>query len=279
MTDLRFKRDDVLKRLRDKIARKEAILVCGAGAGLIARLENQSGADIIVVYSSGHYRISGHPAIAGNLPLGDSNQIVYDMGKNDILPMVRDTPVAAGVYGLDVTRDLGRFMEQLGELGYSGVISFPTVAKFSGDMRRELESVGLGFQREVDMLALARQKGFFTMSYCYSPEEARRLAAVGTDIIISHCGLTTGGDVGAREQDPLDLAAERTQAILSAALEEHPGVIPLCHGGSIATPEDAAYVIGHSCAKGFVGASSVERLPVERAIKETVAAYRAIRLA
>ena len=169
MTDLRFKRDDVLKRLRDKIARKEAILVCGAGAGLIARLEDQSGADIIVVYSSGHYRISGHPAIAGNLPLGDSNQIVYDMGKNDILPMVRDTPVAAGVYGLDVTRDLGRFMEQLGELGYSGVISFPTVAKFSGDMRRELESVGLGFQREVDMLALARQKGFFTMSYCYSP--------------------------------------------------------------------------------------------------------------
>lgn len=279
MMSLRFEREAVLKKLRGKIAAKEAILVCGAGAGLIARLEDQNGADIIVVYSSGHFRMNGHPAIAGNLPLGDCNQIMYDMGKNDILPIVKSTPVAAGVYGLDVTRDLGRFMEDLGALGYSGVISFPTVTKFSGAMRKELESVGLGFQRELDMLALAREKGFFTMSYCYSPEEARQLAQVGTDIIISHCGLTTGGDVGAQEQDPLDIAAERTQAILAAALEENPEVIPLCHGGSISTPADAAYVIGHSCAKGFVGASSVERLPVERAIKETVAQYKAIRLA
>ena len=278
MLSLKYQREAVLERLYGKIQNKEAILVCGAGTGLIARLEDQSGADIIVVYSSGRFRMNGHPAIAGNLPLGDCNQIMYDMGKNDILPVVKNTPVAAGVYGLDVTRDLEKFMVELGELGYSGVISFPTVAKFSGAMRAELESVGLGFQRELDLLKKASRLGFFTMSYCYSPQEARELAQVGTDIIISHCGLTTGGDVGAQGQAPLEVAASRTDEILSAALEENPRIIPLCHGGSISTPADAAFVINHSCAKGFVGASSVERLPVEKAIKDTVTQYLSIKV-
>lgn len=278
MLNLKFSREQVLSSLKEKIDRKEAILVCGAGDGIVARIEDQSGADIIVVYSSGKYRMAGYPAIAGNLPLGDSNQIMYDMGKDLILPVVKNTPVAAGVYGLDVTRNLPKFMTELAEIGYSGVISFPTVAKFSGAMRNELESVGLGFKRELKLIEDAAKLGYFTMSYCYSPEEAKMLADVGVDIIISHCGLTTGGDVGARGQAPLDEAVKRTQAILSAALENKPDIITLCHGGSISSPSDAEYVIQRTCAVGFVGASSVERIPVERAVSGIVRDFKSIKL-
>lgn len=270
-------RESILSALQEKIRQGLPVIATAAGAGLIARLEEKSGADLIVVYNSGRYRMNGIASIAGNLPIGDANQIVYDMGRDQILPMVKHTPVVAGIYGVDPTRDMRRFLLSLKELGYSCVINFPTIGKMSGQIRKELENVGLGFQREVDALVLAKELGFVTLAYCYNPEEAEILARNGIDIIVSHVGLTAGGDVGVTKVSPLDIAIEKTEEILSAAKRVKPDIIPLCHGGPIVTPEDVAQVLQRTCAVGFVAASSIERLPIERAVTDTVAALKGVR--
>lgn len=274
----RIPREEILKNMREKIARGEALLACGVGTGLIARLCDQAGVDLVGVYNSGRYRMNGIAAIAGNLPIGDANAIMYDMATRDILYQVKKTPVIGGIYGVDPSRDMQRFLESLCEIGLSGVQGFPTVGKLSGKIRDELEQVGLGFKKEIETLKMAGKLGLLTMSYCYSVEDAKIIADAGIDLIIPHMGLTTGGDVGTKHQSPLEVAAERTEEIIQAALAIKPDIIPLCHGGAISSPADAAYIIHNTSAKGFVGASSIERIPVEKAIKNVVAEYRAIRL-
>lgn len=275
----RLDREKYLAGFREEIARGRALMACAAGNGLVARLEEKNCADMIIVYNSGKYRMDGIASIAGNLPIGDANQIVKEMGEKQILNMVKHTPVVAGIYGVDPTRDMSAFLDELAGIGFSGVINFPTVGKLSGAIRRELEQVGLGFEKEVSSLALAKKKGFFTMAYCYKAEEAKILAEAGIDIIVSHVGLTAGGDVGVKGNEPLEQAIEKTGEILSAALEKNPEMIALCHGGPIVTPEDAARVIGSTCAKGFVAASSIERLPVEQAVGDTLKKLKSLSLA
>ena len=275
---MRFERQAVLDGMRRRIRENRPVIVTAAGAGLIARVEDKAGADAIVVYNSGLYRMNGIASIAGNLPIGDANAIVREMGRTQILGAVKNTPVVAGIYGVDPTREMGAFLQELADIGYSGVINFPTVGKLSGAIRAELEQVGLGFAREIEALKTAARLGFFTMAYCYCPEEARLLADAGIDILVSHVGLTAGGEVGVRKASPLDQAAEKTAAILSAGLAANPGIIPLCHGGPIATAADLQYVCDNTPAAGFVAASSIERLPVEGSVADTVSALRAVRL-
>lgn len=273
----RLNRERYLEAFREKIETGRALIACAAGNGLIARLEEKNKADMIVVYNSGRYRMNGIASIAGNLPIGDANQIVKEMGADQILNMVRHTPVVAGIYGVDPTRNMEEFLDELSDIGYSGVINFPTVGKLSGAIRHEMEQVGLGFDKELSSLVLAKEKGFFTMAYCYNAEEARKFAQAGIDIIVSHVGLTAGGDVGVKEMNSMEQTIERTQEILAAAIELKTDIIPLCHGGSIVTPDDAKRVIDSTCAVGFVAASSIERLPVEKAIGDTLDRLKEIR--
>lgn len=275
---MRFEREQVLAALRARAAGGQAVLAAAAGNGLVARVEDKNGADLIIVYNSGRYRMNGIASIAGNLPIGDANAIVEEMGREQILPQVHNTPVVAGIYGVDPTRDMRAFLQRLADIGYSGVINFPTIGKLSGPIRQELEQVNLGFAREVERLQLAAEMGFFTMAYCYCPEEARVLARAGIDIIVSHVGLTAGGDVGVHTVSPLEAAAEKTRAILEAALEVKPDIIPLCHGGPIVTPQDVQQVVKTTPAVGFVAASSIERLPVEGAVGDMVQALHAVAL-
>ena len=275
---MRFDREEVLKNLNACIDGGRLVLAAASGNGLMARVEEKAGADLIIVYNSGQYRMNGIASIAGNLPIGDANQIVYDMGRYQILNMARKTPVVAGIYGVDPTRDMEEFLTSLRTIGYSGVINFPTIGKLSGPIRQELEQVNLGFKREVESLVLAKKLGFFTMAYCYNPEEAVMLAESDIDIIVSHVGLTAGGDVGVTKASPLDAAIEKTEAILSAAKKVKPSIITMCHGGPIVSPEDVRKVVEKTIAVGFVAASSVERLPVEGAVSEIVKDLKSITL-
>lgn len=273
-----FSREEILKNMREKIARKEALLVCGCGTGLIARLCDQAGVDLIGCYNTGRYRMNGIASIAGNLPIGNANEVMFDMAVKDILPVVKNTPVISGIFGLDPTRDMQRFLKSCYDIGLSGVQGFPTIGKIGGQIRKEYEQVGFTFEKEVSVLAYARKLNMLTMSYCYSVDEAKMIADAGIDLIIPHMGMTTGGDNGTKEQSPIDVAAEKTEAIIQAALSINPEIIPLCHGGNISEPKDAEYIMHHTSAKGFVGASSIERIPTEKAIKNVCAGYRAIRL-
>lgn len=273
----RLNKNKILDKLKTKEKNSEAIIVCAAGNGLIARLEEKNGADIIIVYNSGLYRMNGIASIAGNLPIGDANQIVYDMGKKSILPMVKNTPVAAGIYGVDPTRDMHEFLEEIADIGYSAVINFPTIGKLSGSIREELENVGLGFKKEVETLKIASKLNFLTLAYCYCEEEARILAEADIDIIVAHTGLTSGGDVGVKGINSLDSSIKKTQQILSAAMEVKPEIIKLCHGGSIVTPEDLKIVLNSTCASGFVAASSIERIPIEDAVKKILNEFTSVK--
>jgi len=270
-------KNQILRNLHENILQGKPVIACAAGAGLIARLEEKSGADLIVVYNSGRYRMNGIASIAGNLPIGDANQIVYEMGRDQILPMVHHTPVVAGIFGVDPTRDMRKFLLSLKEIGYSCVINFPTIGKLSGSIRWELEQVGLGFGKEIESLKLAAELGFVTLAYCYNPDEAKILAYAGIDIIVSHVGLTAGGDVGVKTTSSLNEAIRETDDILSAAIKIKSDIIPLCHGGPIVSSEDVQLVLSDTCAVGFMAASSIERLPIEDAITSTVKALKSVR--
>lgn len=276
-----FTRDEVLARLRRQVGAQRAIVGAGAGTGISAKFIERGGADLIIIYNSGRFRMAGHSSMSGLLALGDANQIVMEMGEREVLPVVRDTPVIAGVNGTDPTRQMPWFLEQVRAAGFSGVNNFPTVGLFDGRIRQELEASGMGFEREVDMIRTARELDLFTVVYVFTPDEAKAMAAVGADAVIAHMGLTVGGSNGMSADGAfsLDASCGRVQAIGDAASRENPDAILLCHGGPIATPEDAAYVIERTNAVGFVGASSMERLPVETALTETTAAFKNIRIA
>jgi predicted TIM-barrel enzyme len=277
---MRYTRAQVLARLRAQTAAGRPIVGAGAGTGISAKFAEAGGADLIIIYNSGRYRMAGHGSLAGVLAFGDANAIVQEMGEREVLPVVREAPVIAGVMGTDPMRRMDYLLRRLDALGFSGVNNFPTVGLIDGRFRLELERTNLGFGKEVDMIRQAHDLGFFTCVYVFNPDEATAMAQAGADAIIAHLGLTVGGSIGLARQDALQLAEApaAVQAIGEAAWRVNPAAILLCHGGPIATPEDAAYVLARCDAVGFVGASSMERLPVETALTETTRRFKEVAL-
>ena len=249
----------------------------GAGTGLSAMSEEAGGIDLIVIYNSGRYRMAGRGSAAGLLAFGNANEIVLDMAR-EVLPVVRHTPVLAGVNATDPFLLLPQFLRQIKDLGFSGVQNFPTIGLFDGTMRQSFEETGMGFGLEVDMIAAAHQMDLLTTPYVFTPDEARAMTRAGADMIVAHMGVTTGGAVGAVAAKSLDQCVTEIEAIAEAALTLRPDMLVLCHGGPISMPDDARYVLDRApdC-HGFYGASSIERLPVELAIKAQVQAFKALK--
>ncbi|MCR4415242.1 MAG: phosphoenolpyruvate hydrolase family protein [Thermoguttaceae bacterium] len=261
-------RSEILARFRKKIAEGKPIIGGGAGTGISAKFEEAGGIDLIVIYNSGRFRMAGHGSLAGLLPYGDANAIVMEMAA-EVLPVVKKTPVLAGVCGTDPMRRMEYFLKQIKEIGFAGVQNFPTVGLFDGTLRVNLEETGFGYGREVEMIRLARQMDLLTTPYVFNPDEAVEMAKAGADILVAHMGLTTSGSIGARTAKTLDESVALITEMAEAARRVRSDVLMLCHGGPIAEPDDAAYVLKHCPAvDGFYGASSMERLPTERAIRE-----------
>ena len=272
-------RQGILKRFREQIARGEPIIGGGAGTGLSAVSEEAGGIDLLIVYNSGRYRMAGRGSSAGLLAYGNANQIVKEMAY-EVLPVVKKTPVLAGVNGTDPFIIPRLFLEELRTLGFAGIQNFPTVGLFDGDMRQAFEETGMSYQLEVDIIRLAREMDLLTTPYVFNPSEAERMAGAGADLIVAHMGVTTGGSIGAKSSKTLDDCVTRIQRIADAARGVNPEVLVICHGGPISEPPDAEYIIT-KCrgVDGFYGASSVERLPAERAIAEQIRMFKRIRKA
>ncbi len=270
-------RAKILAKFHDMVARGVPIVGGGAGTGISAKSEEAGGIDLIIIYNSGRYRMAGRGSAAGLLAYGNANEIVKDMAK-EVLPVVRHTPVLAGVNGTDPFMLLPQFLAELKALGFSGVQNFPTIGLFDGVMRQSFEETGMGYGLEVDMIAEAHRQDLLTTPYVFNPDEARAMAAAGADIVVAHMGVTTGGAIGAKAAKSLDTCCAEITAIADAARAVKPDVIVLCHGGPIAMPEDARYVLDRVPAcHGFYGASSMERLPVEIAIKAQVESFKGLR--
>ena len=271
-------REEALGRLREQVEQGRPVIGAGAGTGLSAKCAEAGGADLIIIYNSGRYRMAGRGSLAGLLPYGDANAIVVEMAA-EVLPVVRSIPVLAGVCGTDPFRLMPVFLRQLKEIGFSGVQNFPTVGLFDGTFRQNLEETGMGYRLEVEMIRLARELDLLTAPYVFTPEEARAMAQAGADVLVPHMGLTTGGAIGAETARTLDESVELVQAMHDAAKEVNPDVLVLCHGGPIAEPDDAAYVLARTRGVvGFFGASSMERLPTEVAMTENMRRFKSIEL-
>jgi len=272
-----FTREEVLARLRQNIADGIPIIGAGAGTGISAKFEEAGGVDLIVIYNSGRFRMAGRGSLAGTMPYGDANAIVMDMA-GEVLTVVEDTPVLAGVCGTDPFRQMDVFLREVEAIGFSGVQNFPTVGLIDGLYRQNLEETGMGYGEEVEMIRTAHEMGLLTTPYAFNPEEGEQMAAAGADIVVAHAGLTTKGVIGATTALTLEESVGFVQAICDAARGVSEEVIVLCHGGPISEPEDAEYVLQNTTGvDGFYGASSMERLPVEVAITEHVKKYKAVR--
>ncbi|PSM18075.1 phosphoenolpyruvate hydrolase family protein [Nitratireductor sp. StC3] len=269
-------RRQILQRLHDMVDRHIPIVGGGAGTGLSAKGEEDGGIDLIIIYNSGRYRMAGRGSAAGLLAYGNANEIVKEMAV-EVLPVVKKTPVLAGVNGTDPFVLMPQFLAELRAMGFSGVQNFPTVGLFDGIMRQSFEETGMGYGLEVDMIAQAAALDLLTTPYVFNPDEADAMTRAGADIIVAHMGVTTGGSIGATSAKSLDACVAEIDAIAAAARAVRDDVIVLCHGGPIAMPEDAQYVLGktQSC-HGFYGASSMERLPVETALAEQTRRFKAI---
>src|SRR6516225_4292416 len=272
----RFERKALLKKFHDMAARGEPIVGGGAGTGLSAKCEEAGGVDLIVIYNSGRYRMAGRGSLAGLMPYGDANAIVLEMA-GEVLPIVTRTPVLAGVNGTDPFRDMDLFLDQLKGLGFAGVQNFPTVGLIDGIFRANLEETGMSYALEIEMISKAREKDLLTTPYVFSEAEAAAMAIAGADIIVCHLGLTTGGSVGAQTAPKLEDCPKLIDEWASAALSVNPDILVLAHGGPIADPDDADFIMKNTkkC-HGFYGASSMERLPVERALTDQVRKFKAI---
>ncbi len=259
-------KDKTLAALNDKIAKGEIIVGGGAGTGLSAKCEEAGGIDLIVIYNSGRYRMAGRGSLAGLLAYGNANEIVMDMA-NEVLPVVKETPVLAGVNGTDPFCNFDHFLDQVKAIGFAGVQNFPTVGLIDGNFRKNLEETGMSYAQEVEMIRLAAAKGLLTTPYVFSEDDAKAMTAAGADVVVCHLGLTTGGAIGAETAVTLDDCVVQINAWSEAAKSVREDVIVLCHGGPIAQPEDAAYILSNcpGC-HGFYGASSMERLPTETAL-------------
>jgi predicted TIM-barrel enzyme len=269
-----YRRQEVRKRLETEIKKKRPIVAAGAGIGLSAKFAEAGGADLIIIYNSGLYRMDGLPSIAGYMPFGDANAMVKEMGLRHVLPIVQKAPVIAGICAYDLTRDMEVFLKELLAAGFSGVINFPTVGRIDGDFRQTMEDLGMSYRKEAEVMGLAGSLGLFTMAYVFNPEESKMMAQNGIDSVVAHMKTTTGGTVGAKRPMSLEEAAKRCSAIFKAALSVKRNVICLAHGGPIEGPEATEYIYRHSPAVGFVGASSIERIPVETAIQQTTEMFK-----
>jgi len=271
-------RSTALRRLRATVDAGRPVIGAGAGTGLSAKAEEMGGVDLIIIYNSGRYRMAGRGSLSGLLAYGDANQVVVEMSR-EVLPVVQDTPVLAGVNGTDPFRHMGRFLDELAGLGFTGVPNFPTVGLLDGVFRQNLEETGMGCRLEVEMIRAAHERDLLTAPYVFDADSAVAMADAGADILVPHLGLTTSGTIGAQTAVTLAEAAVRVQQMRDAAVAVNPDVLVLCHGGPIAEPDDAAYVLANTTGVvGFFGASSMERLPVERAIAEQARAFKAIPL-
>lgn len=272
-----IQRTEVLKTLRKLIENKIPIIGAGAGTGISAKFEEAGGVDLIIIYNSGRFRMAGRGSLAGMLPYGDANAIMMEMA-GEVLTIVKNVPVLAGVCGTDPFRVMDLFLRKVQEQGFSGVQNFPTVGLFDGTIRQNLEETGMGYQLEVEMIRTARNLDLLTTPYVFNPNEAEQMADAGADIIVAHMGLTTKGAIGAQSALTLDEAVQRVQRITDAAKGVNDQVIMLCHGGPISMPNDAAYVLHNTRGvHGFYGASSMERLPVESAITSQITEFKSIR--
>jgi predicted TIM-barrel enzyme len=270
-------RDEALRRLRERIDQKIPIVGGGAGTGISAKFEEAGGIDLIIIYNSGRFRMAGRGSLAGLMPYGDANQIVIEMA-SEVLTVVKDTPVLAGVCASDPFRIIDKFLDEVKSVGFAGIQNFPTVGLIDGQFRANLEETGMGYDKEVELIRLARQKDLLTTPYAFNTSEAEQMAAAGADVIVAHMGLTTKGSIGAESGRTLDDSVRDVQAISDAAHGVSKDVIVLCHGGPIAMPEDAEYVLQRTKnVDGFYGASSMERLPVETALTSQTEAFKAIR--
>jgi predicted TIM-barrel enzyme len=271
-------RADALARLRAQVEAGRPVVGAGAGTGLSAKCAEAGGGDLIIIYNSGRYRMAGRGSLAGMMPYGDANAIVVEMAA-EVLPIVAETPVLAGVCGTDPFRLMPVFLAELKRLGFAGVQNFPTVGLIDGTFRRGLEETGMGYALEIEMIRLARELDLLTCPYVFTVDEARAMTEAGADVLVPHMGLTTKGTIGASTAKTLDECVELVQAMRDAAVEVDPDVLVLCHGGPIAEPEDAAYVLERTeGVVGFFGASSMERLPTEVAITDTMRRFKSISL-
>jgi len=271
-------RSACLKRWQASSAAGTPLLGAGAGTGISAKCAEAAGADLIIIYNSGRYRMAGRGSLAGLMPYGDANAIVLEMAR-EVLPIVLKTPVLAGVCGTDPFRVMDLFLRDLKQLGFSGVQNFPTVGLIDGQFRENLEETGMGYAQEVEMIAQAHDMDLLTCPYVFNEGEAQAMATAGADLLIAHMGLTTKGTIGARTALTLDQSVDRIQAIQQAAVSIRPEILVLCHGGPIAEPDDVQYILSRTkgiC--GFFGASSIERLPTERAITEQVRNFKTLKI-
>ena len=269
-------RATALKGLRQTIADGVAVIGAGAGTGLSAKCAEEGGADLIIIYNSGRYRMAGRGSLSGMMPYGDANEIVMEMAR-EVLPIVKRTPVLAGVCGTDPFRQMPIFLKQIKEIGFTGVQNFPTVGLIDGVFRQGLEETGMGYDLEVDMIAQARQLDLLTASYVFDSKSAEAMAKAGTDVLVPHMGLTTKGMIGASTSRSLDDCVGLIQEMHDAARKINPDIIIICHGGPIAEPEDAKYILGRvKGVQGFFGASSMERLPTEIAMTENMKRFKSL---
>ncbi len=269
-----FTRDECLRRLRAQVAAGKPIIGGGAGTGISAKCAEAGGIDLIIIYNSGRFRMAGRGSLSGMMPYGDANQIVLEMAR-EVLPVVKRTPVLAGVCGTDPFRVMARFLREVQAAGFSGVQNFPTVGLIDGTFRQGLEETDMGYGLEVDMIRQASELGLLTCPYVFNDEEAVAMTRAGADVLIPHMGLTTKGSIGAKSALTLDEAAKRVQAMHDAAKKVRADVLVLCHGGPISEPEDAQYILDHTQGVvGFFGASSIERLPTEVAITGCVKRFK-----
>ncbi|KAL5334292.1 TIM-barrel-protein domain-containing protein [Aspergillus crustosus] len=272
-------RSDILGNLRAQISSGKPIVGAGAGTGLSAKSTESGSADLIIIYNSGRFRMAGRGSLAGLMPYSNANDVVVSMA-SEVLPIVQKTPVLAGVCGTDPFRDIPRFLKQLQEMGFSGVQNFPTVGLIDGVFRANLEETGMGFGLEVEMVRAASEAGLLTAPYVFDVEQAEAMVTAGADILVAHMGLTTSGTIGAKTGKSLEDCVKLIQEIRDAAVKVRQDVIVLCHGGPIAAPEDARFVLERvKGLHGFFGASSMERVPVEGAIRDITREFKAITLA
>ncbi len=273
-----FSRDEILTRLRAKVDAGQPIVGGGAGTGISAKMSEAGGVDLLVIYNSGRFRMGGRGSLSGMMPYGDANAIVMDMAR-EVIPVAKKTPVLAGVCGTDPFRVMKLFLREVDAAGFSGVQNFPTVGLIDGTFRANLEETDMGYGLEVDMIAAAHELGMLTTPYCFNPDEAAAMATAGADILIPHMGLTTKGSIGAETAVTLEESAKRVQAMHDAAKKINKDILVLCHGGPIAEPSDAQFILDNTEGiVGFYGASSMERLPVEPAIRDRVKEFTQMRI-
>jgi predicted TIM-barrel enzyme len=271
-------REQILERFRDKIARGEPIIGGGAGTGLSAKCEEAGGIDLIVIYNSGRYRMAGHGSLAGLMPYGNANQIVKEMAA-EVLPIVKHTPVVAGICGTDPFLILDRFLRELQDMGFAGIQNFPTVGLIDGTFRANLEETGISYQAEVECIRAAHAMNMLTTPYVFNCYEARLMVEAGADVVVAHMGLTTSGTIGSKTAKTLQDCVREVQLIVDTCKLIRDDVIVLCHGGPIASPDDAGYILERVAGvDGFYGASSMERLPTEVAITAQVRVFAELRL-